>query len=114
MKRRKMKKNIVLLLSIVSMLVIQCSQPQTETATDLIADAEVSLKVEGMVCEVGCAQMDAMDNENQVAKHTKNHFQNVFSKARTGFLQIVKENQCWSLSCQCCVSCSFSWGDVQW
>ncbi len=59
-----MKKLLSITLILISVVSMNCSTPEVEAATELKADKALALKVDGMVCEVGCAKYI----EKQVAK----------------------------------------------
>lgn len=59
-----MKNLLSLFIIAVAMMAVNCGSPQEENHTALIADNQLSLKVEGMVCAVGCAKYI----EKQVSK----------------------------------------------
>lgn len=48
----------------ISLLTVNCSGPQSEKSAEIKADKHLALKVEGMVCAVGCAKYI----EKEVAK----------------------------------------------
>jgi Cu+-exporting ATPase len=58
-----MKNLLSLIIISVAMLTVNCSSPQEETHA-VLADNQLSLKVDGMVCAVGCAKYI----EKQVSK----------------------------------------------
>ncbi|MEQ8324823.1 MAG: heavy metal-associated domain-containing protein [Vicingaceae bacterium] len=58
-----MKRSILALTMLISVFVVNCNQA-SEESVKVLADQELALKVDGMVCAVGCAKYI----EKQVAK----------------------------------------------
>lgn len=59
-----MKKAFATSFFILALLTLGCSSEMEQKSSDLVADSQLSLKVDGMVCVVGCAKYI----EKQVAK----------------------------------------------
>lgn len=64
MKIIAMKKLLSIAFMLIAILAMNCSSPQGESSAVVKADKQLALKVEGMVCAVGCAKYI----EKQVAK----------------------------------------------
>jgi len=69
-----MKKLLSLILILISIISMNCSNPQVEQVTGLKADKQLAIKVDGMVCAMGCARYieKKVANMNGVSNCTVN------------------------------------------